>query len=187
MFGVRNRWIGCAAVAVWMLLSACENDMQKVAALGRHTATPEEAHGVDAYFSQGGKMKARLLAPYMLRYQTDTMRTVFPQSLHVDFYDSLLVVESRLDARYGVYYENMNKVYLSDHVKIVNLAKHDTIYCEDLYWDQNTGQFYTHRYVEIHRATQAFSGTGMHATQDFSDVHLDSATGRLRVQNDQLP
>lgn len=175
-------------MAVWLLLSACENDMQKVAALNHHAQTPEEGHGIDAYFSQGGKMKARLLAPYMLRYgPPDTPKIVFPQSLHVDFYDSLLHVESYLDARYGIYYESMNKVYLSDHVKIVNLVKKDTIYCQDLYWDQNTGQFYTHKYVEIHRVTQAFSGMGMHATQDFSDVHLDSASGRLRVQNGELP
>jgi LPS export ABC transporter protein LptC len=187
MFGVPKKWIGFVSVAVWMLLSACENDMQKVAALNHHAPTPEEAHGVDAYFSQGGKMKARLLAPYMLRYQQDTMRTVFPQSLHVDFYDSLLVIESRLDARYGVYYDNLNKVYLSDHVKILNLVKKDTIYCQDLYWDQNSGKFYTHREVEVHSPNQTLYGTGMTATQDFSDVIMDSVHGPIRVQNGQLP
>jgi LPS export ABC transporter protein LptC len=170
-----------------MLLSACENDMQKVAALGRRTQSPEEAHGVDAYLSQAGKMKSRLLAPYMLRYQQDTPRIVFPESLHCDFYDSLLHIESILDARYGVYYENMNKVYLRDHVKIINYTKKDTIYCQDLYWDQNTGWFYTHHYVEVHGATQAYSGTGMRATQDFNNVIMDSASGHLKVQNDQLP
>ena len=177
-------------VALLLCCCACENDMQKVASLGRRAQLPEEGHGIDAYMSQGGKMKARLLAPYMLRYeqaQRDTPRIIFPQSLHVDFYDSLLNVESRLDALYGVYYETLNKVYLRDHVKIVNLAKKDTIYCEDLYWDQNTGQFYTHRAVQIHEPTQTIYGQGMEATQDFANVTIDTVKGIVQVQNGQLP
>src|ERR1700744_5371001 len=140
MPGPLSKWMSFFLAAAWLLATACENDMQKVAALGRRTQTPEDVHGMDAYYSQSGQMKARLLSPHMLRYNPpDTPKMVFPQGLHVDFYDTLLRIESRLDARYGVYYDNMNKVYLSDHVKILNLAKGDTIYCEDLYWDQNTG------------------------------------------------
>jgi LPS export ABC transporter protein LptC len=168
------------------LLCACENDINKVAALGHAKNLPEEAHGVDAYFYQGGVLKARLLAPYMLRY-TDTL-TVFPQTLHVDFYDTLQRIESRLDADYGDYHERRNLVYLRDHVKIVNLVKKDTILCEDLYWDQNTGKFYTHRKVEIHEPTQTIYGRGMNSTQDFSNVNIDTVTNSpIRVQGEQLP
>lgn len=188
MPGPLSKWMSIFLAAAWLLATACENDMQKVAALGRRSNAPEEGHGIDAYLSQSGHMKARLLAPFMLRYAApDTPKIVFPNSLHVDFYDSLLTVESRLDARYGIYYETMNKVYLADHVKIVNIAKGDTIYCQDLYWDQNTGKFYTHRDVAIHRVTQTIYGTGMEATQDFNNVTIDSASGHMRVQNDQLP
>lgn len=169
-----------------ILLYACENDMQKVADFGRRTQLPEDAHQVDIYLSQSGKMKARLQAPFMLRYN-DTPRIVFPQTLHSDFYDSLLTVSSYLDARYGVYYETMNKVYLNDHVKIVNVVKKDTIYCEDLYWDQNAGQFYTHRKVEIHQPTQTIIGKGLNANEDFSDVKIDTISGIVQVRNGQLP
>jgi LPS export ABC transporter protein LptC len=180
-----TRW-GVGIICVW-LLYACENDIKKVAALNHRNQSPEEAHGVDAYFHQGGMLKARLQAPYMLRYQ-DTLRTVFPQTLHVDFYDSLQHVESELDSRYGIYYENLNQVYLSDHVKIVNLVKKDTIYCKDLYWDQNTGKFYTHKDVEIHEPTQTLFGKGMNATQDFNNVSIDTVYNSIvRVQQGQLP
>jgi len=187
MVGVRKHWVWCVGVAGLLLCSACENDMQKVAALNHRNVTPEEGHGIDAYMSQAGRTKARLQAPFMLRYMVDTVRIEFPRTLHVDFYDSLLVIESMLDARYGIYYENLNKVYLSDHVKILNLAKKDTIYCQDLYWDQNTGKFYTYRAVEIHQPTQTLFGKGMHATQDFANVTIDTVTGIVQVKNGQLP
>jgi LPS export ABC transporter protein LptC len=178
---------------IWLLalviiasLSACENDIKKVAALGQHHDEPEEAHGVDAYFHQGPTLKARLKAPYMLRYN-DTLRTIFPNSLHCDFYDTLQRVESTLDADYGIYHENTNQVYLRDHVKILNLSKHDTIYAKDLYWDQNTGIFTTHREVEIHQPDKLFRGKGMTATQDFTHVSIDTLyNSPMQVQEGQL-
>lgn len=188
MPGPLSKWMSLFLAAAWLLATACENDMQKVAALGRHSNAPEEGHGIDAYLSQSGHMKARLLAPYMLRYGApDTPKFVFPQTLHVDFYDSLLNVSSLLDARYGIYYETLNKVYLSDHVKILNLVKKDTIYCQDLYWDQNTGKYYTHRPVEVHSVNQTLFGTGMEANQDLTNFQLDSAHGPIRVRDNQLP
>ncbi len=175
------------AFALIACLSACENDIKKVAALNHHTDQPEEAHGVDAYFHTGAVLKARLTAPYMLRYN-DTLRTVFPNSLHCDFYDSTQRVESTVDADYGIYHENTNQVYLRDNVKILNLTKRDTIYCKDLYWDQNTGIFTTRREIEIHQPNQLSRGKGMTATQDFSHVTIDTLyNSPVRVQEGQLP
>ncbi len=170
----------------FLSLQSCENDMQKVAALNRKFISVEEAHGIEGYMSQSGKVKGKLTAPYMLRYQ-DTPRTEFPQTLHVDFYDTLRNIESILDAHFGVYYEMQNKIYLRDSVKIINLAKRDTIYCDDLYWDQNTGLFYTHKKVRIYQPTQTIFGKGMSATQDFGSVKIDTITGVLQVQQGQLP
>ena len=156
-----------------IFLCACENNITQVRNLGKKNVLPEDAHQVDIYLSQSGKVKARLQAPFMLRY-ADTPRIVFPQKLHSDFYDSLLNITSYLDAHYGVYYENMNKVYLNENVRIVNIVKKDTIYCEDLYWDQNAGRFYTHRLVEIHSPGQLIKGKGMTSNDDFSNVQIDS-------------
>lgn len=169
-----------------LLLCSCENDMGKVAALNHTVITVEEAHGVTVLMSQSAKMKARILSPYMLRYQ-DTPRIEFPRTLHVDFFDSLLNIESTLDAHYGVYYEAQNKVYLRDSVKIINIAKKETIYCEDLNWDQNTGMFYTHKNVRIYEPTQILFGKGMQSNQDFTSVKIDTITGTVVVQQGQLP
>ena len=181
-----STWAVCLGI---FSLVSCENDMAKVAAMNRKATYVEVAHGIHMDFWQNGKTYARatLTAPYMLRYN-DTPRIEFPQTLHTDFYnDSTFKVESRLDAHYGIYYEIQNKVYLRDSVKIVNLAKRDTIHCEDLYWDQNTGKFYTHKSVRIYEPTQVIFGKGMESTQDFGNVTIDTVTGVVQVQSGQLP
>lgn len=167
---------------------ACENDMASVAALNHRKPEVEEAHRIDAYLSQGGKMRSRLQSPFMLRYDDSLPRLEFPNTLHVDFYNDSLQVASYLDAHYGLYYLTQDKVYLKDSVRIVNLAQHDTIYCEDLYWDHITGLFHTNRQVRIYRPRQTIYGRGMHANQDFSDVTIDTITNSsVLVEQGRIP
>src|SRR5690606_17169983 len=88
-----------------LLAASCENDVGEVDALLRERAAVEEAEGVTSYLSQDGRMRARLRAPAMLRHQTDSAFVEFPRSIHVDFFDDSLEVESMLDALYVNYKE----------------------------------------------------------------------------------
>ncbi len=42
----------------------------------------------------------------------------FPGTLHVDFYNDSMQVESQLDAHYGKYLQNQDKVFLRDSVVV---------------------------------------------------------------------
>lgn len=129
--------------------AGCENDIEEVKDLSRKVSGVEEGKEIEILISQQGKMGARLTAPTILRYQGDsTLRTIFPNTLHVDFYDDSLQVESQLSAKYGRFMPNESKVYLRDNVVIYNM-KGDTLYSDEMYWDQNLGQFYTETPVTL--------------------------------------
>jgi hypothetical protein len=89
----------------------------------------------------------------MLRHQFDSAMIEFPKTLHVIFYDSLTRVESILDAKYGRYLENTNKVFLKDSVRVLNV-KGDTLWCNELYWDQALQIFFTDKPVTIRQGNQ---------------------------------
>jgi len=156
-------------------MCACENDLNEVRELGRKKASIDEGKNIDSYLSMNGKMRAHLTAPLLLRYQGDSAKKAeFPKSLHVDFFNDSLKIESQLNARYGRYLENDNKVFLRDSVVAFNI-KGDTLFCEELYWDQNTGKFYTDKKVTISKGFRSslFIGLdGMTCNQDLSDLHL---------------
>lgn len=122
-----------------------------------------------------GKMRAKLTAPVLLSYQGDSARKAeFPQSLHVDFYNDSLVIESQLSAKYGRYLEGENKVFLKDSVVAFNI-KGDTLFAKELYWDQNLNKFYTDKEVTISQKTprQRLIGLkGIRCNQDLSDITL---------------
>lgn len=152
---------------------ACENDVNEVRELGRKKPGIEEGKFIDSYLSMDGKMRAHLTAPLMLRYQGDSARKAeFPKSLHVDFYNDSTKIESQLNARYGRYLESENKVFLRDSVVVFNI-KGDTLFCEELWWDQNLQKFYTDKRVIMsrnYRRTLVIGQNGMSAKQDLSDI-----------------
>ena len=162
-------------------LNACENDIQLVKALGEHKLGIEEGKNIESIMTEGGKTSARLTAPLMLRYQTDSAKVEFPKSLHVDFYDSLTTVESQLYASYGRYLENDNKVFLSDSVIVFNRKK-DTLWCKELYWDQTLGLYYTDKPVVISQQNprQKIYGQGLRADQNFKWFTLNKI-GRINT------
>lgn len=140
----------------------------------------EEATDIETYLSQGSMLKAKLWAPYMMRYSSDTVYVEFPKTLHVNFFDSLGRVDSHLDAQYGKYYESLSKVYLRDSVLVYNMQG-DSLRSPDLWWDQNTQMFYTDKDVWIKRQGTVLLGKGMDSKQDLSDIHIKQVTGLVDV------
>jgi LPS export ABC transporter protein LptC len=135
-------------------------------------ADVEEGYNIESFLSQNGTLRAKLTAPFMLRYALDSVYIEFPRTLHVNFYDSLGKVESQVDALYGKYLETQSKVYLRDSVVVSNI-KGDTLWTPDLWWDQNTKKFYTENRVRIRRKDQRIiGGRGMEATQDLNDINI---------------
>ena len=107
--------IKAALLTGCFFMFACENDVNEVRELGKKKPNIEEGKNISSYLSMNGKMRAHLTAPLLLRFNSDTgKKTEFPNSLHVDFYNDSMKVESQLSAQYGRYLENENKVYLRE-------------------------------------------------------------------------
>jgi len=157
--------IVAAVISGCFFVSSCENDIREVQDLNRKKTSVEEGRDIESYLSENGKVKAKLMSPYMLRY-TDSAKVEFPKSLHVDFYNDSIKVESKLSAKYGRYLENENKVFLRDSVVVFNV-KGDTLFCRELYWDQGKSIFYSDKNVILHQPTQKVYGKGMIADQNF--------------------
>jgi LPS export ABC transporter protein LptC len=166
---------------IWLVsffILACENDEKKVNAFFNKKLGVDEAINIESFMSQGGKMKAKLTAPLMLRYQDTSSRVELPKTLHVDFYDSTLQIESRLDAGFATYYESRNYIFLSDSIKVYN-TKGDTLFCKELTWDQALGRFHTQKPVRIHTPDMIMYGEGLSAPQDFKTFEIFKVTNSV--------
>jgi LPS export ABC transporter protein LptC len=168
------QWTGCC------LLMACENDYEKIQDLQRKKLSVDEVKNVESYLSQAGVVKAKLTAPFMLRYYDSLPRVEFPNKLHVDFYNDSLVMESYLDAKRGYYYETQNKVVLNDSVVVIRING-DTLKTQELFWDQNLHKLYTNSDVEIRQKTKTIFGKGFESDEQLKNFQIDSVKGVLLV------
>jgi LPS export ABC transporter protein LptC len=169
----------CCLLSVFLF--SCENSDKALQEWSQDKALTEEAININTLFSQGGRVKANLTAPLMLREQADSVFVEFPKTLHVDFYDSTGKQESQLDALYGKYFETAGKVFLRDSV-VVATVRGDTLRAPELWWDQNKGKFYTDKLVRIKQADkQIYGGRGFEAEQDLSTYTIFENTGVVRA------
>lgn len=143
-----NKLVHAAAIVFGcFFMIACENDLNEVRDLGKKKPGIEEGKNIVSYLSMNGKMKAKLSAPLLFRYQGDSaLKSEFPQSLYVEFFNDSTKIESTLSAKYGRYLENENKVFLRDSVVIIRVNG-DTLLTDEMYWDQSLSKFYTDKPV----------------------------------------
>ncbi|MEP6583729.1 MAG: LPS export ABC transporter periplasmic protein LptC [Ginsengibacter sp.] len=181
-------FIKAAFIISCFFVFGCENSLEDIKEVTSKRIGVEEAKGVDVVYTIGAKTKARLSAPLMLRHQDTIPYIEFTKTVHTDFYDDSLLIESKLDAHYGKYIETQSKVFLRDSVIVFN-TKGDTLYCDELYWDRSrTGQeFYTDKPVRIRTKTHILDGDGLDAPQDFKTWHLINGRGIVRVPSSEFP
>ena len=166
--------IAVACLSSCFFMAACENDVDAVKALGARVSGIDVGKDVAIYVSNDGKLGAKLTAPLMNRYLEDSSKMIeFPQSIHVDFYKDSIIIESQLSAKYAKYKETENIVYLKEDVVIFNTLG-DTLWCKELYWDQNTGKFYTEQDVVVkqHNPLAKIFGKGLEANQNLTDIRI---------------
>ena len=163
-------------------LFGCENDRNEINKLGSKTVqNTEEATFVKINYTVGGKTKSIVTAPLMLHLSDTASYYEFPKTLYAEFYNLQAIKETILTANYGKFKELENVIYLRDSVKIINLLKGDTIYCEDLYWDsKKIGQeFYTSKKVRIRQPDGQYLNLaeGMEADQALKNIHMLKGVG----------
>ena len=177
-----------ALIAGCFFVSACENSLEDINKLTSKRIGVEVGKEVKIIYSIGEKTSAVITAPLMLRHQEAVPFIEFTKTIHADFFDDSLRIESRLDAHYAKYNERESKVFLKDSVVVMNI-KGDTLYCNELYWDRNKKghEFYTDKPVRIRTPTQILDGDGLDAPQDFSNWHLINGSGIVRVSSSEFP
>jgi len=166
--------IAVACLSSCFFMVACENNVDAVKALGARVSGIDVGKDVAIYVSNDGKLGAKLTAPLMNRYLEDSSKMIeFPQSIHVDFYKDSNQIESQLSAKYAKYKETENMVYLKEDVVVFNTLG-DTLWCKEMYWDQNTGKFYTEQDVVVkqHSPLAKIYGKGLEANQNLTDIRI---------------
>jgi LPS export ABC transporter protein LptC len=176
-----------AIISSCFFMASCENNVNEVRNLGKKNGGVDIGKDVAIYMSSGGKMSAKIMGPIMNRYLQDSSKMVeFPNNIFVDFYKDSAKVDSKLRANYANYKETENKIFLQGNVVVFNLQG-DTLWCQEMFWDQETGKFHTDKDVIVkqHNPQVKTFGKGFEANQDLTDIRIFQVQpNRFAIIND---
>ena len=176
-------------ILFWLMLaSSCTNSMNEInEAMGKAKVGEDRGKDVTILYSRNGHVTARLFAHTFLRNErTDPTYAEMRDGLKVDFFDDSLHIKSTITAGYARWYERQNNILLRDSVHIVN-DKGEQLKTQELVWNQKIQKFFTEKPVQIITPTQILYGTGMEASQDFTNYHINNLSGSVTVEKSKLP
>lgn len=139
-----------------ILLSACENDLNKVRAIAAADATKpiQRTTGVDMIFNDSSVLKARLITPLLLEYATkDSLAYKYmPNGVKVILFNGSTKPEGTVTADTGYFYDAKELVKFKKNVVAIN--DEGTKYqSEELLWDRKTNKVFSNQKVLMTKPT----------------------------------
>lgn len=148
-------------------------------------ATIEIGKKIELLYSNEGKVRARLIAPELLRHRIKIPFTEMPNGLKMYFYNDSMVSESKLTARYGITYEKSNEMIVRDSVIVINL-KGEKLETEELIWNEQTQKITSTKFVKIQTSDEIIYGDGLEANSDLTNYKIKKIRGTIRLKNNPL-
>lgn len=169
---------------IGIAVSACENDLKDVEKISaKSVAVPvDKSTGVEIIYSDSARVKAKLITPELLHYNTAKPYYEMNKGITVIMYDDLLQETTRITSDYAVQRQNEKIVELRKNV-VVTTKKGETFKSDELIWDQNTRKCYSNKLVSIITNNQTIYGTSFWAKEDFSYYEIAQSTGNFDVSS----
>ncbi len=142
----------------------------------------ESMKKVEIIYSDSAKMQVKITAPTMLRYTDNLSQQEFPDGLLVEFFDDYKRKTGQLSAKYGMRYENENKVVVQDSV-VWKSNNGEQLDSEELIWEERNERIYTNKFVTITRPNEIIFGYGFEADQNFTRTRIKAIDGVIKVDD----
>ena len=168
-----------------MGLAACENDLEKVSLVSEKESAPvETSEGLTILYSDSARVKVKITAPRLVRFDTEKPYTELPAGVHVEFYDPQMRINSTLDARYALRRDTEAIMEAKNDVVVVN-AKGEKLNTEHLVWNEKTAKISSDKFVKITTADKIIYGNGFEANQDFTSYKIFNIKGTITINKDE--
>jgi len=167
---------------IGVFLSSCQTDIQTVIQLDSGKNLPSSTmKDAEIMYSDSGKIKMKLTAVKLDRFEGEKEYIEMPLGMHILFYDGLMNVNSRLKADYGIRYEKEGKMEAKRNVEVINV-KGEKLNTEHLIWDEAKDSIYTKAFVKITTKDEVMWGDGLKSNSNFTKYKITNVKGITNVK-----
>jgi LPS export ABC transporter protein LptC len=176
-------------IAGLIILGSCKNDIDYINALSEGQDFPVQiGKNFEVQYTDSGRLQVIFRAPLVERYIKDNDEGSyyeFGEGIEIDFYNKSEVVESRVTARYGKYWEEKNLGFASDSVVARNLISGEQLNTEELYWDRENQKIYSDVFTKITNDEGVFYGEeGFESDENYK---LLGSSGTVNIEDEEIP
>tara|TARA_B100000780_G_scaffold174665_1_gene122323 strand:- start:1329 stop:1862 length:534 start_codon:yes stop_codon:yes gene_type:complete len=160
-----------------VVLISCTNDPKLVQEFVSDKQQPiEQIKGAELLHTENGKVKVRLVANRIERFQEIQPALIFPDHLEVYFYNDSSQLQSTLMADYASIDEE-KKIMLAQNNVILISSDDKKVETTELVWDENKNKIYTDKKVKITTGKEVIYGEGFTSTPDFKQYSITKIHG----------
>jgi len=162
-----------AVIFIMAMLFSCENEMSTIQSLTvQDTLASETAKNIVVHFTDSGRLKAVLKSPILEKYTTTDPYMLFPEGIHVFFYDSIDALVSEIKSDYAINHERQKLMEVRKNVIILDHKNDKELLTEVLFWDQKKHTIYNSTFVTIKEDGQIMHGDSMRADENLEHFEL---------------
>lgn len=166
-------------------LFSCENSIKTVQNMAAEDTTAAmTATDIHYVRSDSGRIQLKLNSPLMIKHAGENPYTEFPKGFTVYFYDTTGKVMSVLSANYGIRKEKQGLLQARNNVVIKNLENHQTLYTENLIWNEKTRKIRAPGFVKNIGPDRTIFGDSMVSNESFTHRIIYGIRGTLDVKEE---
>ena len=159
-----------------VVLFSCTNDPKLVQEFVSDKQPIEEIKGAELLHTENGKVKVRMVASRIERFQYIEPSLIFSDHLEVYFYSDSSQLQSTLMADYASIDEG-KKIMLAQNNVILISSDDKKLETDELIWDENKNKIYTDKKVKITTGKEVIYGEGFTSTPDFKKYSITKING----------
>ena len=165
------------------LLISCDSEMAEEAEKTIYQGPLRTLDNAEIIHSDSARLKARILADKVYNMQNGDREA--PEGMFITFYEKDGSKSSTLKADYA-YFTEENKIWHAQgNVIVHNIENQETLKTEELFWDPQSGDVSTEKFVKIETPEEVITGTGLVAKQDFSTWSLKQPEGIFVIEDEE--
>ena len=165
-------------------LVACTNDSKLVQdfVIDKEQAI-EQIKGAELLHTENGKIKVRIVAHKIERFQNQQPGLIFSEKMEVYFYNDSSELQSTLMAN-DASIDKDKKIMLAQNNVVLTSSDDKKLETEELVWDEKQDRIYTDKKVKITTGKEVVYGEGFTSNPDFSQYSITKIHGTFDFETE---
>ncbi|GGD16109.1 LPS export ABC transporter periplasmic protein LptC [Hyunsoonleella pacifica] len=165
---------------VMTMFFSCNNNFKKIQNIDVSDNEPiGVAENINLTYTDSGKVKAILKSPKMYDYSNMKFAyNEFTDGVNLELFED--GKKSVVISDYAIIYNKTNMIDLQGNVKVTTHSN-DTLFAEQLYYDQNKEWLFTNKPVTFRTGQDLINGNGFDSNSKFTNAEVLEITGLITV------